>query len=128
MKWGKRQPQSPDAEENSVDWPEYLVSLNTSTFQDFIQTHPYSIIDFWAPWCAPCRAMHPRIRRVTKLYVGKIAFGRLNTQQFPDIAKKYHIMSIPTILCFRRGKKVSEATGVKSIGALKTIAEDLLKT
>jgi len=128
MKWGKRQPQSIDTKEIIPDWPEYVVSLNASTFNDFIHTYPLSIIDFWAPWCAPCRTMYPRIRRVTKLYVGTIAFGRLNTQQYPDIAKEYHIMSIPALLCFHRGKKVNESTGVKSIGALKTLAEDLLQT
>ena len=128
MKWGKRKQQSNDTTEITSDWPEYVVSLNGSTFHDFIQSYPLSIIDFWAPWCAPCRTMSPRMRRLSKLYMGTIAFGSLNTQEYPDIAKQYHIMSIPTLLCFHQGKKVKESFGVKSVGSLKTLVEDLLQT
>ena len=112
----------------SVDeWPDYVVSLEKKNFDDFIQKFPLSIVDFWAPWCAPCRVIAPRIRRLSKIYKGKVAFGRLNAQMNEDIAKQYHIMGIPHLVFFRYGKKVTSITGVRSIGDLKDTVDDLLK-
>jgi len=112
----------------SVDeWPDYVVTLEKRNFDDFIQKYPLSIVDFWAPWCAPCRVIAPRIRRLSKIYKGKVAFGRLNTQNNEDIAKQYHIMGIPHLVFFRYGKKVTSITGVRSIGDLKDTVDDLLK-
>jgi len=112
----------------SVDeWPDYVVTLDGKTFNEFIQKYPLSMVDFWAPWCAPCRVIAPRIRRLSKIYKGKVAFGRLNTPKNEDIAKKYHIMGIPHLVFFRYGKKVTSITGVRSIGDLKDKIDDLLK-
>jgi len=109
------------------EWPDYVVTLEKRNFDDFIQKYPLSMVDFWAPWCAPCRVIAPRIRRLSKIYKGKVAFGRLNTQKNEDIAKQYHIMGIPHLVFFRYGKKVTSITGVRSIGDLKDTVDDLLK-
>ena len=109
------------------EWPDYVVTLEKRNFDDFIQKYPLSIVDFWAPWCAPCRVIAPRIRRLSKIYKGKVAFGRFNTQNNEDIAKQYHIMGIPHLVFFRYGKKVTSITGVRSIGDLKDTVDDLLK-
>ena len=108
-------------------WPDYVVTLNGKNFSKFIQKYPLSLVDFWAPWCAPCRAMAPRLRRLSKIYKGKVAFGKLDTQTNKDIAKKYKIMGIPHLIFFCYGKKVSTVTGVRSVGDLKDITDDLLK-
>ena len=118
----------PDRKVSSVGkWPDYVVTLNGKNFNEFIQKYPLSLVDFWAPWCAPCRTMAPRLRRLSKIYKGKVAFGKLDTQANEDIAKKYKIMGIPHLMFFRYGKKVSTVTGVRSIGDLKDIIDDLLK-
>jgi thioredoxin 1 len=118
----------PDHKGSSVDkWPDYAVTLNGKNFNEFIQKYPLSLVDFWAPWCAPCRTMAPRLRRLSKIYKGKVAFGKLDTQANEDIAKKYKIMGIPHLMFFRYGKKVSTVTGVRSVGDLKDIIDDLLK-
>lgn len=109
------------------EWPDYVVTLDGKNFNEFIQKYPLSIVDFWAPWCAPCRVIAPRIRRLSKIYKGKVAFGRLNTQNNEDIAKQYHIMGIPHLVFFRYGKKVTSITGVRSIGDLKDKIDALLK-
>jgi len=109
------------------EWPDYVITLDEKNFSDFIQKYPLSAVDFWAPWCAPCRAMGPRLRRLSKIYKGKVAFGKLNTQENEDTSKKYKIMGIPHLIFFCNGKKISSATGVKSVGALKDIIDDLLK-
>ena len=118
----------PDRKAFSVGkWPDYVVTLNGKNFNEFIQKYPLSLVDFWAPWCAPCRTMAPRLRRLSKIYKGKVAFGKLDTQANEDIAKKYKIMGIPHLMFFRYGKKVSTVTGVRSVGDLKDIIDDLLK-
>lgn len=109
------------------EWPDHVVTLEKNNFKKFIEKYPLSIIDFWAPWCAPCREMAPRLRRLSKIYKGKVAFGKLDTQKNQDIAKKYKIMGIPHLIFFRFGKKVTSITGVKSVGAVKNVIDDLLK-
>lgn len=112
----------------SVDeWPDYVVTLDGNNFNEFIQKYPLSVVDFWAPWCAPCRVIAPRIRRLSKIHKGRVAFGRLNTQKNEDIAKQYHIFGIPHLVFFRYGKKVTSITGVRSISNLKDKIDDLLK-
>ena len=112
---------------SASEWPDYIITLDEKNFSEFIQKYPLSAVDFWAPWCAPCRTMGPRLRRLSKIYKGKVAFGKLNTQENEDIAKKYKIMDIPHLIFFCNGKKISSATGVKSVGALKDTIDDLLK-
>jgi len=109
------------------EWPDYVVTLGKRNFDDFIQKYPLSMVDFWAPWCVPCRVIAPRIRRLSKIYKGKVAFGRLNTQKNEDIAKQYHIMGIPHLVFFSYGKKVTSITGVRSIGDFKDKIDDLSK-
>jgi len=101
--------------------------LDGKNFSDFIQKYPLSVVDFWAPWCAPCKAMLPRLRRLSVIYKGKVAFGRLNTRENEAISKKYKIMGIPHFKFFSYGKKVASMTGVKSVGNIKGTINDLLK-
>ena len=109
------------------EWPDHVITLERKNFNEFIQKYPLSIVDFWAPWCAPCRAIAPRIRRLAKIYKGKVAFGRFNTAKNEDIAKQYRIMGIPHLGVFRYGKKVTSLTGLRSVGDIKDTIDDLLK-
>ncbi len=109
------------------EWPGYVITLEGKKFNEFIEKYPLSVIDFWAPWCGPCKKMSPRLRRLSTIYNGKIAFGRLNTQSNSDIAKQYKIMGIPHFGFFSYGKKIASMTGVKSVGDIRDTIEDLLK-
>ncbi len=111
----------------SKEWPDHAVTLDGKNFNEFIQKYPLSVVDFWAPWCGPCRTMIPRLRRLSTIYKGEVAFGRLNTQQNKDISKQYKIMGIPHLAFFSYGKKLTSTTGVKSVGDIKDIIDDLLK-
>jgi thioredoxin 1 len=108
-------------------WPDYVVTLDGKTVKEFIQKYPLSLVDFWASWCAPCRAMAPRLRRLSKIYKGKVAFGKLNIQENQDIAKYYRLVGIPCIVLFSHGKKVTTITSVKSVGYIKEIIENPLE-
>ena len=113
--------------QSAHEWPDYVVTLDGKNLDDFIQKYPISLVDFWAPWCAPCKVMAPRLRRLSKIYKGKVAFGRLNTQENEAISKKYKIMGIPHFILFSNGKKMASMIGVKSIGDIKDTIDDLLK-
>jgi len=108
-------------------WPDYVVTLDEKNFTEFITKYPVSIVDFWASWCAPCREMAPRLRRLSKIYRGEIAFGKLDIQNNQDIVKQYKIMGIPHLVFFKNGKKISSITGVKSIGHMKDTIDVILK-
>jgi thioredoxin 1 len=112
---------------SNVEWPEYIVNLNEKTFDDFIQKYPLSLIDFWASWCAPCKTMAPRLRKLSKIYKARVAFGKLDVQENKDIAKKYKVSGIPHLIFFKYGEKISSITGLKSVYDLKNVIEDILK-
>lgn len=111
----------------SVEWPDYVVSLDKKKFERFIKKYALSIIDFWTPWCSSCKVMTPRLRRLSKIYQGKVAFGKVNIQENKDFVKKYKIMGVPNMIFFRYGKKINDITGVKSVGDIKKMIEDILK-
>ena len=71
--------------------------------------------------------MAPRLRRLVKIFNGKVAFGKIDTQNNQGIAKQYKIIGIPHLIFFRNGKKVASITGVKSVGYIKNVIDDLLK-
>jgi len=108
-------------------WPDHVVTLEMNNFDEFIQKYPVSVVDFWASWCAPCRKIAPRIRRLSQIYNEQVAFGKLDIEKNQDIAKQYKIMGIPHLAFFFFGKKVSSMTGVKSIRDIESIIEGLLK-
>ena len=111
----------------SVEIVENIVTLDNNNFTEFIDKYSLSVVDFWAPWCIPCKELTPRFRRLLSMYKGKVAFGKLDTQKYPDIAKKFRIISIPHIIFFNYGKKVSSLTGLKTIGEMKKEIETLLR-
>src|SRR5256886_5064822 len=69
------------------------------------------LVDFWAPWCAPCRMVGPIIEELAGSYLEKVKVGKLNTDDNPGIASRYGIMSIPTILLFKNGEIVEHIVG-----------------
>jgi len=113
----KNQPEQNPKE--PITWPTHVTDLHQKDFNEFVNKYPLSIIDFWAPWCNPCRTMLPRFRRLERVYQGKVAFGRVNSEQNKEIADHYKIVGIPHFGVFSNGKKVGSITGVKSVGAMK---------
>jgi thioredoxin 1 len=76
------------------------------------------LIDFWAPWCYPCRNLAPIVEELAGDYEGKVTFFKMNTDENPKTPGEYGIMSIPTLLLFKNGKLLDKSVGLKAKGDL----------
>lgn len=84
------------------------------------------LVDFWAPWCGPCRMVAPIVEELAEEYEGKVAFYKLNTDENPRVATEYGIRSIPTLLVFKGGQPVGQIVGFRPKGDLKKRLDEAL--
>src|ERR1051326_3892012 len=105
-------------------------SYVTVTDQDFDQQVLKSpepvIVDYWAPWCGPCRAMAPVFEQMSVEYAGKLRFAKMNTDENPETPIKYGIQGIPTVIFFKNGREVNRMVGFGGPTALKRVIESVL--
>jgi len=93
------------------------IELNKDTMDDTIKSG-VSLVDFWAPWCGPCRMIAPIIDQLAEEYEGKAKICKVNTEQEEELMGKYQIRSIPTILFFKDGEIVDQVIGTTNKAAL----------
>lgn len=77
------------------------------------------LVDFWAPWCAPCRAIAPAVEELAGEYAGRVDFAKVNVDENTKLATEYGVRSIPTLLIFKDGKPLTQMVGLRSKAELK---------
>ncbi|OYT51712.1 thioredoxin [Candidatus Bathyarchaeota archaeon ex4484_135] len=87
------------------------VELTDQDFRSFVKSGGLVVVDFWAPWCPPCRYLAPIIKELAREYAGRIKFGKLNVDKNPKTARRYGIRAIPTLLVFKNGSLVDRIIG-----------------
>lgn len=94
--------------------------LNDSNFAQAVQKYPLLVVDFWAPWCGPCRMMGPTMEQLASELAGKAVFGKLSVDENPRVAEAFGIQSIPTVAIFRNGQAVDGFVGVAPKSQIKS--------
>jgi len=95
------------------------VIINEFNFEDFVlNSDKPAMIDFWAEWCGPCRMIGPFVEQIATEYEGKAIVGKVNVEESPEIANKYGIRNIPTILFFKYGELVDKQVGATTKAVL----------
>lgn len=93
----------------SIDKP---IVISDRNFEQTVKNYPLIVVDCWAAWCAPCRAIAPVVEELAKEYSGKVVFGKLNVDDNPETAEKFGIRAIPTLLVMKNGSEVDRIVGV----------------
>jgi thioredoxin 1 len=87
------------------------IVLTDSNFASEVTRYPIMLVDFWAPWCGPCRIVSPIIEQLSREYSGRVAFGKVNVDENQRIAALFGIQSIPTLMIFKGSKAVDVIIG-----------------
>jgi thioredoxin 1 len=102
-------------------------SVTVDTFdQEVLQSSDLVMVDFWATWCGPCKIVAPVVEELAKEYEGKVTFVKVNTDENQDLATKYNIRGIPTLMFFKEGNIADQVVGAVPKAQLKSKIDSLL--
>ena len=103
-----------------------ILQLNAESFDAMIK-QGVVLVDFWAPWCGPCRMQLPILEEVASRVAGKATIAKVNVDEAPELAGRFGIQSIPTLLLFKDGQQVKEFSGTQSRAVLMSAIEAAIK-
>ena len=104
-----------------------IIKLTSENFKkEVLESDIPVVVDFFADWCAPCKLIAPVLEEVAQKYEGKIKVGQINVDEASDIASEYAVLSIPTLMFFKEGKKVEEVTGAISKDEMEEYFEKMI--
>lgn len=99
---------------------ENIKNLDSTSFNAAVDSSQLTLVDFWAPWCGPCKAIAPILEEVAQELAGKVQIGKVNVDDETEIAARYNIRAIPTLLLFQSGKTVDQFVGMTNKNDLLT--------
>jgi thioredoxin 1 len=98
---------------------EQILTVSDATFEEtVVASSTPVIVDFWAEWCGPCKMIAPALEEIATEHEGKLTVAKLNVDDNPDTARRFDVMSIPTLLVFSEGQPVKRLVGAKGKGQL----------
>ena len=103
-----------------VEEPFHVTDAN---FDEVITSNKVALIDFWASWCGPCRALAPTIEELARDYSGKVLIGKLDVDKNPNTAECFKVFSIPTLVVFKDGCEVERLVGLCSKNRIEEVLE-----
>ena len=87
-------------------------NLKTAEFDELMEQTPLAMVDFWASWCGPCKMLAPVIEDLSARYEGKALIAKVNVDEEPDLARRFGVMSIPTVIFLKNGREFDRKVGV----------------
>ena len=105
-----------------------MLHLQSADFEkEILHSEMPAVVDFYADWCGPCRMVSPIVEALSKEYEGRVKFAKINTDESPEVAQRYNIMSIPTIMVFKNGAVASTTVGAGPSAVYKQRIDAALK-
>lgn len=92
----------------TIDRP---IAVSDRNFDQTVKSYPLVVVDCWAAWCAPCRAIAPVVEQLAREQSGKVVFGKLNVDENPETTQRFGIMAIPTLLVMKNGEEIDRIIG-----------------
>ena len=103
-----------------------IIELNEANFEpEVLQAASPVLVDFYAPWCGPCKMLAPLLEQLAGEFTGKTKFAKLNVDEAPELAGRYGIAGVPTLILFRDGKVVEQMVGLPAPHHLKVMLENI---
>lgn len=100
--------------------------LKTADFDAAVEAAPLAMVDFWAVWCGPCKMISPSVESIAEQYDGKVLVGKVNVDEEPELARRFGVMSIPTVVFFKDGQEVDRKIGFMPPDAFTSVLDSLL--
>lgn len=102
-----------------------IAEISESNFEtEALQSETPVLVDFWAPWCGPCRAMTPAIEKLAETHNGKLKVVKVNVDENQSLAMKYNVTAVPTLVLFKGGQTVKQTVGGKSLQDLEAFVQE----
>ena len=100
-----------------------MMHFDMNSFEQALKGDKLVMVDFWASWCGPCRMLGPVVEKLADQYEGKAVIGKVNVDEQQELAVRYGVMSIPTVIFFKDGKEIDRKVGVMPAGVYTAILD-----